>query len=411
MMNDKTYYRSSLLILNLVFFFLFESHYSQTKIDINELVGFENFISNEIKEGEIAGAEVLIFKNNNIIWHKNLGYRNYSSKSPLKKNSIYYIQSMTKPIISVAIMQLIEKGLLKLDDLAESYIPEMKNLKLIIDPNKGIDGPVKDIERKITIKQLLTHTSGLSHGLGENLYEKQLFKLMYNELFDPADYIKLEQRIEALFKAPLISQPGEKWYYSASTDVLALILQRITKNPINRYLKENIFDPLEMNDTGYNVNLNKEDRIMMVHLKNEEGELILSPTQVPIQGNTLYGGTHGLFSSIEDYLQFCRMILNNGKLNGKKILSKKSVKLMIKNHVQNFLGSSRGFGLGFGVLVDAEKESSPANDGQIYWGGYFKTHFFIDHKEDLIAIFMTQKFPDSYEYVVELNKYIYRAIQ
>ena len=411
MMNDKTYFRSNLLILNLVFFFLFDPLLSQTKIDINELVGFENFISNEIKEGEIAGAEVLIFKNNNIIWHKNLGYRNYSSKSPLKKNSIYYIQSMTKPIISVAIMQLIEKGQLKLDDLAESYIPEMKNLKVIIDPNKGIDGPVKDIERKITIKQLLTHTSGLSHGLGENLYEKQLFKLMYNELFDPADYVKLEQRIEALFKAPLISQPGEKWYYSASTDLLALILQRITKNPINRYLKENIFDPLEMNDTGYNVNLNKEDRIMMVHLKSEEGELILSPTQVPIQGNTLYGGTHGLFSSIEDYLKFCRMILNNGKLNGKKILSKKSVKLMIKNHVQNFLGSSRGFGLGFGVLVDAEKESNPANDGQIYWGGYFKTHFFIDHKEDLIAIFMTQKFPDSYEYVVELNKYVYRAIQ
>ena len=190
-MKDKTYFRSNLLILNLVFFFLFDPLLSQTKIDINELVGFENFISNEIKEGEIAGAEVLIFKNNNIIWHKNLGYRNYSSKSPLKKNSIYYIQSMTKPIISVAIMQLIEKGQLKLDDLAESYIPEMKNLKVIIDPNKGIDGPVKDIERKITIKQLLTHTSGLSHGLGENLYEKQLFKLMYNELFDPADYVKL----------------------------------------------------------------------------------------------------------------------------------------------------------------------------------------------------------------------------
>ena len=107
-MNDKPYFRSNLLILNLVFFFLFDPLLSQTKIDINELVGFQNFISNEIKEGEIAGAEVLIFKNNNIIWHKNLGYRNYSSKSPLKKNSIYYIQSMTKPIISVAIMQLIE---------------------------------------------------------------------------------------------------------------------------------------------------------------------------------------------------------------------------------------------------------------------------------------------------------------
>jgi len=411
MMNSKTSYRSHFLILNFFCFFLFGSLYCQTKLDINQLVGFENFINKEIKNGEIAGAEVLIFKNNNIIWHKNLGYRNYLSKSPLKKNSIYYIQSMTKPIISVAIMQLIEKDLLKLDDFAESYIPEMKNMKVVIDPNKGIDGPTKDIERKITIKQLLTHTSGLSHGLGDNLYEKQLFKLLYNELFDPADYIKLEQRIEALFKAPLVSQPGEKWYYSASSDVLALILQRITKKPINIYLKENIFDPLEMNDTGYNVNLNKEDRIMMVHLKNEEGELILSPTQVPIQGNTLYGGTHGLFASIEDYLQFCRMILNNGELNGKKILRKKSVKLMIKNHVQNFLGFSRGFGLGFGVLVNAEKDSSRANSGQIYWGGYFKTHFFIDPKEDLIAIFMTQKFPDSYEYVVELNKYIYKAIQ
>ena len=411
MMNSKTSYRSHFLILNFFCFFLFGSLYCQTKLDINQLVGFENFINKEIKNGEIAGAEVLIFKNNNIIWHKNLGYRNYLSKSPLKKNSIYYIQSMTKPIISVAIMQLIEKGLLKLDDFAESYIPEMKNLNVVIDPNKGIDGPRKDIERKITIKQLLTHTSGLSHGLGDNLYEKQLFKLLYNELFDPADYIKLEQRIEALFKAPLVSQPGKKWYYSASSDVLALILQRITKKPINIYLKENVFDPLEMNDTGYNVNLNKEDRIMMVHLKNEEGKLILSPTQVPIQGNTLYGGTHGLFASIEDYLQFCRMILNNGELNGKKILRKKSVKLMIKNHVQNFLGFSRGFGLGFGVLVNAEKDSSPANSGQIYWGGYFKTHFFIDPKEDLIAIFMTQKFPDSYEYVVELNKYIYKAIE
>ena len=410
-MNSKTYYINTIVILNLVFFFLFETVYSQTNIDINQLVGFENFLNKEIKNGEIAGAEVLIFKNKKIIWHKNLGYKNYLSKSPLKKNSIYYIQSMTKPIISVAIMQLIEKGLLKLDDLAEIYIPEMKKLKVIIDPNKGIDGPTTDLERKITIKQLLTHTSGLSHGLGENLYEKQLFKLMYNELFDPADYNKLEERIEALFKAPLVGQPGEKWYYSASTDVLALILQRITKKPINIYLKENIFDPLEMDDTGYNVNLNKEDRIMLVHLKNEEGELILSPTQVEIQGNNLYGGTHGLFSSIEDYLEFCKMILNNGILNGKKILSKKSINLMIKNHVGNFLGPSRGFGLGFGILVDAEKESSPANNGQIYWGGYFKTHFFIDSKEDLIAIFMTQKFPNSYEYIVELNKHIYKAIR
>jgi len=410
-MNSKTYYINTLVILNLVFFFLFETVYCQTNIDINQLVGFENFLNKEIKNGEIAGAEVLIFKNKKIIWHKNLGYKNYLSKSSLKKNSIYYIQSMTKPIISVAIMQLIEKGLLKLDDLAEIYIPEMKKLKVIIDPNQGINGPKRDLERKITIKQLLTHTSGLSHGLGENLYEKQLFKLMYNELFDPADYNKLEERIEALFKAPLVGQPGEKWYYSASTDVLALILQRITKKPINIYLKENIFDPLEMDDTGYNVNLNKEDRIMLVHLKNEEGELILSPTQVEIQGNNLYGGTHGLFSSIEDYLEFCRMILNNGILNEKKILSKKSINLMIKNHVGNFLGPSRGFGLGFGILVDAEKESSPANNGQIYWGGYFKTHFFIDPKEDLIAIFMTQKFPNSYEYIVELNKYIYKAIR
>ena len=166
-----------------------------------------------------------------------------------------------------------------------------------------------------------------------------------------------------------------------------------------------------MTETGYNVSPQNVNRVMLVYLKNEAQELIPSPYQVPTQGNTVYGGTHGLFSSMEDYLRFCKMVLNNGSLNGKSILKPETIALMEQNHVGSMLGGARGFGLGFGVLVDTDKDPSPGSDGQIYWGGFFKTHFFIDPAEDLIAIFMTQKFPSNNEYVISLNRYVYSALE
>ena len=397
--------------LLLVFYFTFNTIcLAQSGLELSKLEDFEAYLKEEIKTSKAAGIEVLINHKGQNVWHKSFGFSSLKDNRPLEKNSIYYIQSMTKPIMSVAIMQLIEKGKLSLDDYASDYYLPLKKLRVIKDMNTGIHGPTVNAKEPITIRHLLTHTAGLSHGLEENKFDQQLFKLMYNDLFDPAEYNILEERVDKLMQVPLIGQPGEQWYYSAAPDILALILQRITGQSIDSYLRENIFDPLFMNDTGYNVDENQQHRIMQVHFNTDDGNLVNSHVQVPPTGNTVYGGTHGIFSSTEDFLKFCKMILNKGIHNGKRILKEDTVALMLKNHVGNLIGQSRGFGLGFGVLYDTSKDPGPANTGQIYWGGYFKTHFFIDPKEELIGIIMTQKIPNTDEYIIELNRAVYGAI-
>ena len=383
---------------------------AQTKTDLSQLQDFQTYLKEEVDSQRAAGIEVLINHKGENIWHKAFGYNSLQDNRILNKNSIYYIQSMTKPIMSVAIMQLVEQGKLSLEDNAANYYPPLAKLRVIKDSSTGINGPTVALKKPINIKELLTHTAGLSHGLEENLFDQQLFKLMYNELFDPAEYEMLEERVDKLMEVPLIGQPGEQWYYSAAPDILALILQKITGQSINTYLRENIFDPLMMYDTGYNVVKNQQKRIMQVHFNTEDGTMINSPVQVPPTGNTVYGGTHGIFSSTEDFLKFCQMILNKGSLKDKRILEEKTIDLMTRNQVGDLIGPSRGFGLGFGVLYNTEKDPSPANTGQLYWGGYFKTHFFIDPKEALIGIIMTQKIPNTDEYIIALNRAVYKAL-
>ena len=385
--------------------------FAQEKINLAKLIDFENYLTTEIDSGKIAGIEVLIHHKEKTVWHKALGYYNLIDNRPLEKNSIYFIQSMTKPIMSVAIMQLVEQGLLSLNDKVADFISAVSTLRVIKDVNAGIDGATVPVKSPMTIKQLLTHTAGLSHGLEEHLFDQQLFKLMYNDLFDPAIYNKLEEPVEKLLQVPLIGQPGEQWYYSAAPDLLALILQKITQQPINEYLEEHIFSPLGMQDTGYNVSPENLERIMQLHFNQEDGTLVTSHVQAKSSGNTVYGGTYGLFSSTEDYLKFCQMILNKGAYDGGQILAPETVVEMTKNHVGAFIGPTRGFGIGFGVLHDTENDPSPANNGQIYWGGFFKTHFFIDPKADLIALIMTQKIPNTKEYIIALNRAVYGALE
>ena len=399
------------LIFSLASLFLCCFLSAQNKLNVDKLSAFGTYLNEEIQQGLIAGAEVLVHHQGKTVWHKAFGLNGLESGAPLEKNSLYFIQSMTKPIMSVAIMQLVEQGRLGLDDPVENYLPEVARLAVIKDVSSGITGATEPQQSKMTIAQLLSHTAGFSHGLGENRFDQELFKLMYNDLFDPIFYESVEDELAVLFQVPLIGQPGQQWYYSAAPDLLAAILHKVTQQPIDRYLKAHIFDPLQMNDTGYNVAEANRKRVMPVYLTNEEGRLMSSPVQAPTQGNTFYGGSFGLFSSMNDYLRFCQMILNGGILEGQRLLKAETVALMSQNRVGNFLGPSRGFGLGFGVLVDTSKDASPANNGQLYWGGFFKTHFFIDPTADLIAIFMTQKIPATEEYVVALNRFIYGAME
>ena len=278
---------------------------------------YERSISNKT----LAGVESLLIFNDSVIWHQAQGFSDVTTETPLQANSIYYIQSMTKPIISVAIMQLIERGLLTLDDPIEMYIPEAKNLRVAKNPDLGLDSPTQKVNRSLTILDLLTHTSGLSHGLGESKLDQQLFKALYDETLNYRSHNSLEDRVTTLLSFPLVAQPGTEWYYSAGADVLALILQRVSKQSIPTYLKTNIFDPLDMHDTGYNLNELQSRRVMKLHSRNERNTVKRHEQQVPTSGNTIYGGTHGLFSTASDYAQFCLMILHNGTWNGAQILN------------------------------------------------------------------------------------------
>ena len=385
--------------------------FAQEKINPAKLIDFENYLTTEIDSGKIAGIEVLIHHKEKTVWHKALGYNNLIDNRPLEKNSIYFIQSMTKPIMSVAIMQLVEQGLLSLNDKVADFIPAVSTLRVIKDVNTGIDGATVPVKSPMTIKQLLTHTAGLSHGLEEHLFDQQLFKLMYNDLFDPAIYNKLEEPVEKLLQVPLIGQPGEQWYYSAAPDLLALILQKITQQPINEYLEEHIFSPLGMQDTGYNISPENLERIMQLHFNQEDGTLVTSHVQAKSSGNTVYGGTYGLFSSTEDYLKFCQMILNKGAYDGGQILAPETVVEMTKNHVGALIGPTRGLVLGL-AFYTILKMTLVLQIMVRFIGVVFLRHIFLSTpKADLIALIMTQKIPNTNEYIIALNRAVYGALE
>ena len=388
-------------------------------IDLSKLNKIEDYIDIEIENKKIAGAEFLLARNEAIVSHIAVGFSNLKTKEKLLKNSIYFIQSMTKPIISIAIMQLYERGLISLDENIEKYIPEISKLKVSKNVNEGIKGSTTPKNNIITIAQLLNHTSGISHGLGNSLLDKEVGDLIYGNEFSSkgiTDYnlhSNLESRIDALLKSPLVSQPGSIWYYSSGADLLALIIERVTKKSIPDYLKENIFDPLKMNDTGYNIPKNKLKRLVKLHIYDEQNKFILSKNQPPNSGNRLYGGTHGLFSTPLDYLKFCQMILNDGILKGNRILKSETVELIKQNSVNDlFYSGSQGFGYGFAIEYTGKGLNKTSQKGILYWGGYFNTRFFIDTENNIISIWMTQKLPNlsvnGYHKV--MKKYVYESL-
>ena len=380
--------------------------------DSKKIEVFQTFITDEIKSGKIAGAEILIAKNDAIVLHEAQGFANLTTQKPLSKNSIYYLQSMTKPIISVAIMQLVEKGKLSLEDTIEQYIPEATGLQIILDPEQGMEGEKVQLKESITIRHLLSHTAGFSHGLGTNKMEIELYNSLYGPPLQMSEnpHETIESRVISLLAAPLIGQPGKQWYYSASPDILALIVQRVSKQTIPDYLKSAIFDPLGMNDTGYNVPDAESNRVMAVHIHDQTGQLISFDEQIPTLGNTLYGGTHGLFSTALDYLRFCQMILGNGTLNNQQVLKPETIELMSQDQTNGvFEAQGKGFGLGFEVILDPIAEGYK-NKGQLSWGGYFRTHFFIHPEQNLVAIWMTQMLPYSNEYSDALRENVYGAL-
>ena len=409
-MKKSNYKSQSILIQTVLWLTITVVGHSQ---DLNQgaLDSLYAHYQNSISNKTLAGVEYILIVNDRVVRHQAQGYQDVSTEKALEPNSIYYIQSMTKPIISVAIMQLIERGLLALDDPIEMYIPEAKDLVVALNPDLGVDSPTQKINRSLTILDLLTHTSGLSHGLGDSKLDQQLFKALYDETLNYRSHKSLEGRVFTLLSFPLVAQPGKKWYYSAGADVLALILQRVSKQSITSYLKTNIFDPLDMRDTGYNLVELQSRRVMKLHSRNESDPVKRHEKQVPTSGNTIYGGTHGLFSTASDYAQFCLMILHNGTWNGAQILKADTVKNIRTNHTADLYNEEgAGFGLGFSVILIPEKMNRPGGVGQLQWGGYFNTHFFIDPAHKAIGITLTQQMPGGEDINTPFQNEVYREL-
>ena len=382
------------------------SETNKTTISSERLSSYEIFLKKEIDEGKIPGAVSYIMKNGKLAHNFTYGYADLDNKTPMREDQILHLMSMTKPIVTVAFMMLYEEGHFFLSDPVSKYLPQFEALKVAKDVNIGLDGATEPANQDITIHQILTHTAGFSHGLAGTTLDNEIAKALY---FEPHKNIK--SRVNTLAKLPLTSQPGDKWSYSASPDILALLIEHFSGMNVADFLQKRIFDPLAMKATGYNISKENQHRWGPVHNYNKEGKMANSTQQLPIEGNTIYGGTHGLFSSASDYMTFCQMLLNNGKWNGTHFLSPKTIEIMTINQIGDLpQGPGQGFGLGFGVTTDLAASKSLGSEGRYYWGGAYSTYFFIDPKEDLIAILMTQIQPYSGYYGSIFQQFIYQSI-
>ncbi|WP_149304825.1 serine hydrolase domain-containing protein [Pareuzebyella sediminis] len=367
---------------------------------------YDQFLKGEVKNGRLPGAVSYIVRKGETVHEASYGYRSLAEKSSMEQNDIFHLMSMTKPIVTAAFMMLYEEGHFFLTDPVSKYLPQFKDLKVSTDVNAGIDGPKEPANKEITIHHILTHTAGFSHGLGGTKLDNAIANALYRQ-----PQANIESRVNTLVSLPLIGQPGEQWYYSASPDVLALLIEHFSGMTVADFLQKRIFDPLEMRDTGYNIKKGSQERWVPVHNKNEKGEMVTSAQQLPVEGNTVFGGTHGLFSTAADYMKFCRMMLNKGAWEGKRYLSPKTIDIMTMNQVGDlYEADGQGFGLGFGVTTDVAESKSLGSVGQYYWSGAYSTFFFIDPKEELIAILMTQVQPYNNYYGTIMRQFVYQSL-
>ena len=375
-------------------------------ISSERLKRYENFIKAEIDHGNIPGAVSLIVRNGTVVNKGSYGYNNLESKTPMKADDLFYIQSMTKPIITCAFMMLYEEGHFLLTDPVSKYIPAFKDLRVAKNVKDGMNGETEPMTKEITIAQLLSHTSGLSHGLGPSQLDKDFMKEYFRK-----EWPDIKSRVASITKLPLVGQPGNQWTYSAAPDVLSALIEQFSGMSTNDFLIARIFNPLGMKDTGYNLSKAQQSRVVKLCSRNADGVLSHSAHQPQMEGNTIWSGVNGLFSTAADYMTFCQMLLNGGKWNGKQFLSRKTIELMTSNHAGKLFDRlGEGFGLGFAVMVDVAESKLLGSNGMFYWGGAYNTHFFIDPKEKMISVFMTQEEPFTFFYHDKMRQLVYQAI-
>jgi CubicO group peptidase (beta-lactamase class C family) len=358
-----------------------------------------------VDSGRLAGVVTLLAREGEVFHFERFGYQDLASQKPMELDMIFRFYSMTKPITSVAVMMLYEAGHFHLDDPVSTFIPELDGLK-VFDGMGQTGAKLVPQQIPITIRQLLTHTAGLSYGHYE---DEQMDQTYHDDTLNDPD-ISLKEMVEKLSHLPLIGQPGTAWRYSFATDVLGRLVEMISGESFDSFLKDRIFDPLGMDDTAFYVAEDKLDRLSAIYGPSENGgiqELDNPGVNKYKRPLTNFSGGGGLTSTAADYLKFCQMMLDGGSSNGGRILAPKTIEMMTSNHLPDDLlqgevkesgvdySQGCGFGLGFRVILDIAEHGIIGSDGSYSWGGAASTVFWIDPIEDLIAIMLTQFMPSS----------------
>jgi CubicO group peptidase (beta-lactamase class C family) len=366
-----------------------------------------------IDEKKHAGIITLILHDGKVVDFQTYGYRDVEKQYPMERDTICRMYSMSKIITCAATLILMEDGKFNLDDPIAKYIPELKDMRVWT--GGTADAPqTESLKRAITIKHLLTHTSGLQYDfIGEDELSKMWRKA---DLWSGPG---LEGFIQKLSKLPLKHQPGDAWTYGVNQDVLGALIERVSGKTFGDFLQERIFGPLGMNDTGFDVPEDKMNRLAKTY-KIVDGKFVEDQPIVetwPQKGRGIEAGGAGIFSTAMDYATFAQMLCNGGTLNGQRILGRKSVELMTVNHLVSLPNNQaasrdRGFGLGVEVVTDQGRLSIPSSVGQFGWYGAATTYCQIDPKEKIVAIALAQHFPfNQYNFFATFQSGYYQALK
>lgn len=376
-----------------------DAGFSQARLN-----NIDKLLEENVKNQNIPGAVALIVRNGKIAYFKSFGYSDLEKKTPLKKDDIFRIASQSKAITSLAAMMLWEEGKFLLDDPVSKYIPEFKNPKVIKSFNKQDSSfTAEPAAREITIRHLLTHSSGIDYAV----IGSTEFKAIYAKAGIPSgignDADVLADKMKLLGSMPLKHQPGERWTYGLNSDVLGYLVEIWSGQSFDDFLKARIFDPLGMKDTYFYLPKNKHSRLVALH-SNEDGKLFkmksaafdaLDTDYPKLQGKYFSGGA-GLSSTVEDYAKFLQLFLNKGEFNGTRLLGRKTVELMLVDQLPELESE---FGLGFGLETDENDYLSPASKGSFSWGGAFSTQYWADPEENLIGIIYTNIYNNPHGYI------------
>ncbi len=362
-----------------------------------------------VDRGALAGLVTLVAREGKVVDQWAGGMQDREKRQPMRPDAIFRIASMTKPVTSVAVMMLFEEGRLLLTDRLSKYIPAFGDRQVLSKAEGDAEPRSRPAKRQITLRDLLTHRSGLTYAFFDKGPVGDAYRSIgVNEGIAPTEET-LADNIARLAKAPLASDPGGGFRYGLSTDVLGRVVEVVSGQPLDVFLRERIFKPLRMDDTAFVVPDEKWSRFATLYRGLEEGGIrpmaekeTFDKDEVETAGNYrapghLFSGGAGLTSTASDYARFLQMLLNGGELDGVRLLSPKTVGLMTVSHTRDLpaVGPGWEFGLGFGIVTDVGATQNAGSPGSYFWGGLFGTSFWVDPKEKLIGVLMTQRYPEN----------------